>query len=136
MKFFRLAGAGYKNNIDLVDYREDIEKAVKTVKPNAIVDVHQSYFTTTPDLGKRESIAVSTLLRHGRMDRLTAYRPCLFNSTPNKTKAEMEAEGNVTTNSNETRNTGRKEVAGRRRNTSKVSSNQQKGNTKADKRKS
>ena len=64
------------------------------MKPLAEIDVHKSYFITTPELSKRESIAVSTILRQGSMAELTTYRPCLFNSTQTKTKAEMEEEEN------------------------------------------
>lgn len=92
MKHFRLAGAGYRSQIDLRLYESDIENAVKKVNPSAIVDVHKSYFTTTPELTKRESIAVSTILRQDAMAELTTYRPCLFNSTQTKTKAEKEEE--------------------------------------------
>ena len=90
MKHFRLAGSGYRTQIDLRLYEPDIEKAVKKVKPTATVDVHRSYFTTSPELSKRESIAVSAILRQGAMAELTTYRPCLFNSTQTKTKAEKE----------------------------------------------
>ena len=92
MKHFRLAGTGYRTQIDLRQYEPDIVKAVKKVKPSATVDVHKSYFTTTPELTKRESIAVSTILRQDAMAELTTYRPCLFNSTQTKTKAEKEEE--------------------------------------------
>lgn len=82
MKYFRLAGADFRKQIDLRLYQSDIEEAVKKVKPNAKVIVRQSYFTTIPDLGKRESIAVSATLRQHAMAELTTFRPCLFNSTP------------------------------------------------------
>ena len=75
MKHFRLAGAEYRTQIDLTVYRTDIERAVKKVKPLAEIDVHKSYFITTPELSKRESIAVSTILRQGSMAELTTYRP-------------------------------------------------------------
>ncbi|MCQ2497711.1 MAG: hypothetical protein MJ133_01890 [Lachnospiraceae bacterium] len=117
MKHFRLAGAGYRNQIDLSIYGTDIAKAVKQVKPAATVDVHKSYFTTSPELTKRESIAVSAILRQGPMAELTTYRPCLFNSTQSKTKAEMEEE-NVSTSSR------RKKMGGRHRNSGKISTNQ------------
>lgn len=128
MKHFRLAGAGYRTHIDLTLYRTDIETAVKKVKPSASADIHKSYFTTTPELSKRESIAVSTILRKGPMASLTTYRPCLFNSTQTKTKAEMEEE-NVSINREQ-------KMGGRYRNSGKVSTNQQKSNKKTRKGKS
>ena len=129
MKHFRLAGAEYRTQIDLTVYRTDIERAVKKVKPLTEIDVHKSYFITTPELSKRESIAVSTILRQGSMAELTTYRPCLFNSTQTKTKAEMEEEENGN-------NTGRKTMGGRHRNTRKVPSHQQESNQKTRKGKS
>ena len=92
MKYFRLAGTGYRTQIDLRTFEPDIKKAIKKVKPSATVDVHKSYFTTTPELSKRESIAVSAILRQGAMAELTTFRPCLFNSTQTKTKIEKEEE--------------------------------------------
>ncbi len=135
MKHFRLAGLGYRKNTDLTVYEEDIENAVRIVKPEAEVDVHKTYFTTLPELTKSESIAVSTILRSDSMYDLTVYRPCLLISTQYKTKAEkveMEEAENVISNINNTR-LPEKKMGGRVRDSKRVPSNKQKGNKKARK---
>ena len=90
MKHFRLSDSSMRAQIDLRFYTTDIENAVKKVNPNITVEVHKHYFTTNPNLSKRESITVSTILRQGTMEQLTSYRPCLFISTQRLPKAEME----------------------------------------------
>lgn len=90
MKYFRLAGKGFRDNTDLRDYEDEIEKAVYQVKPEAEVTVTKTYYYTEPELGKLESIKVSEILRDGDMNDLTTYRPCLFNSSQNLTKKEQE----------------------------------------------
>lgn len=42
MKYFRLAGADFRKQIDLRLYQSAIEKAVKIVKPNEMVIVRPS----------------------------------------------------------------------------------------------
>ena len=77
MKEYRLANKNYKN-INLSEYEAEIHKAVRLVKPSAIVNVTNTGFTVEPQLTKRESIAVSIILRAGVMNEFTSYRPCLF----------------------------------------------------------
>ena len=82
MKYFRLADAGYRKNVDLRLYEADIASAVSKVKPNAELFVEKDGFYTIPTLGKRESISVSQILRkNSNLYSYTMLRPCLFNST-------------------------------------------------------
>ncbi len=129
MKHFRLAGAGYRNAVDLRVYESAIRKAVNIVNPQVIVDVHRSYFTTTPDLSKRESIKVSTILRSQEMAELTTYRPCLFNSTATLTREEQEeAEHAEQSEQRPNDRNHRQKVGGRKRDSREIPTNQQKGN--------
>ena len=80
MKYFRLANADFRDSVDLTRYEDDIFQAVQKVKPDTKVTVTPNYFTTTPELGKMESILVSKQLRMGGLKEYTLYRPCLFNS--------------------------------------------------------
>lgn len=83
MKYFRLVDTAYRKQVDLRLYEDDIASAVAKVKPNAQLFVEKDGFYTIPELGKRESIAVSQeLRRNSGLDEYTMQRPCLFNSIP------------------------------------------------------
>ena len=134
MKHFKLAGIGYRNMTDLTGYADDIEHAVNMVKPGATVDVHKTYFTTNPELSKRESITVSTILRQDAMFDLTTYRPCMFISTQYLTKAVMEeTNGNNNDDRDSKNNEQPQKMGGRVRDSKRVPSDKQKGNKKARK---
>lgn len=90
MKYFRLANADFRNSVDLTRYEDDIFQAVQKVKPDTKVTVTPNYFTTTPELGKMESILVSKQLRMGGLKEYTLYRPCLFNSYRQSDKEQQE----------------------------------------------
>lgn len=78
MKYFRLASKAFRESTDLRDFESDIKKAVNKVNPLATVYVEKEFYTTDPTLTKRESITVSTILRHGIMNKYSVDRPCLF----------------------------------------------------------
>lgn len=92
MKYFRLAGRNYRENFNLKDYESDIVSAVKAVKKDIeVVVVGVTYYYTVPELSKRESIKVSTILRNNSLlEKATVYRPCLFNSSPELTEEESQ----------------------------------------------
>ena len=83
MKYFRLADKGFRRNVDLRLYEDDITAAVAKVKSNAQLFVEKDGFYTIPELTKRESIMVSQALRRtSGLNEYTVQRPCLFNSIP------------------------------------------------------
>lgn len=91
MKFFRLADTGFRNSVDLRIYEDDIASAVSKVKPQSQLFVEATYFYTIPDLGKRESILVSQLLRQSSgLSDYTMQRSCLFSSTQRITNHQTE----------------------------------------------
>ena len=95
MKYFRLARKSFRKYTDLRDFESDIKKAVNKVNPLATVYVEKEYYTTEPTLTKRESIAVSTILRNGKLNTYSVDRPCLFLSVsrlPNSKKTQRRNE--------------------------------------------
>lgn len=133
MKYFRLAGTQYRNTSDLTDHSEEIAEAVSKVNPFVSVEVTKSYFTTVPDLTKRESIAVSMILRQGEMGEYTVFRPCLFSSTSTLTKEEI---AELEEQKEHGDNREQQKMGGRCRNSGKVPAHKQKSNKKARKGKS
>ena len=77
-KQYKLANSDYRKSADLRNYESEIKKAVKIVKPEAEVIVEKDYYEVIPVLSKIESIVVSTILRTGKLEQFTLYRPCLF----------------------------------------------------------
>lgn len=94
MKEYRLADCLFRKTVSLKEYETDIIKAVHTVKPKATVTVTERGFTVEPPIRKLESIAVSKILRSGRMNKLTMYRPCLFNGYEINDKEENNEQTN------------------------------------------
>ena len=93
MKYFRLAEKAYRETVDLRLYEDDIASAIAKVRPDVDTQlfVEQDGFYTIPELGKRESIAVSQeLRRNSGLDDYTMQRPCLFNSIPRTNMKNQE----------------------------------------------
>lgn len=90
MKEYRLADNNYRQTVSLKNYEADITDAVHTVKPKATVTVTEHGFSVDPPMKKLESIAVSKILRSGSMNKLTMYRPCLFNGYTVREKSEKD----------------------------------------------
>lgn len=79
MKLYRFADKKFRDTVDLMIYRDIIEKAVRKVKPEAIVTVLREGFYLDIELTKTESIRISQELRNDELEQYTMYRPCLFN---------------------------------------------------------
>lgn len=91
MKYFRLADKGFRRNVDLRLYEDDISAAIAKVKPNAQLFVDKDGFYTVPELRKKESITVSQeLRRNSGLNEYTMQRPCLFSSIPRNNNNQQE----------------------------------------------
>lgn len=91
MKYFRLADKGFRRNVDLRLYEDDISAAISRVKPNAQLFVEKDGFYTVPELRKKESIMVSQeLRRNSGLNEYTMQRPCLFSSIPHNNNNQQE----------------------------------------------
>lgn len=91
MKYFRLAYKGFRRNVDLRLYEDDIAAAIAKVKSNAQLFVEHYGFYTIPELRKKESIMVSReLYRNSSLDDYTMQRPCLFNNIPRTNMKNQE----------------------------------------------
>lgn len=79
MRKYILASPTARAEVDLIDYREEIEAAVFDVMPKAVVTIYEDYYTVSPSPDKGDAIRIGRRISKTVLGQYCIHIPKLFN---------------------------------------------------------